>query len=170
MIPLVLSHPSSNPLGNFPFTSLKIQIQNLTISYLLCCYSSESSYCLSLLQSHFFYSCFSTFYSQYGVICVKHKLDHVTYLAQCSVIAPHLFPNRNQHHHSGQEGLTWSDPRFLSDITSYFSLPLTHCSLVTRSPGVASAWKALLPGVNLHSSVFTSFRSFLSDTDPDQLI
>lgn len=75
--------------------------------------TAEASCTASLLLS-------SSFYSQRGMIFVKH---HVTYLAQCPAIAPHSFQNKNRRPHSGQEGLTRSDPCFLSDIPSHCSCP-----------------------------------------------
>lgn len=45
-------------------------------------------------------------------------------------------------------------------------LPLTHCSLVTRSTGVPSTWNGRPPDVNIHSSLPASLRSILGDALP----
>ena len=107
---------------------------------------------------------------------MKHEFDHVTYLAHCPAIAPHLFQNKNQHPHCGQEGLkkvislfsVWHSLLLLLPHDSCDSWLGSHCCLVTRSSGVLSAWEALPPGANMHNSLPTSFRSFLSDSStPD---
>lgn len=93
-----------HPLGKSIFTSLKIQVENLTTLSPL------------LLLPWFLYSpglrlkppalchcfCSSSSYPQDGVIFVKLGLDHDAYPAQCPKVAPHSFQNKNQHPHHGQ--------------------------------------------------------------------
>lgn len=95
------------------------------------------------------------------MIFVKLGLDHVAYSAQHSTVAPiHFRTNiltvvRKVFHRQ-----TPVSPLTFPSATP----PPSHCPLVTRTPGVPSDWKALPSGVSIHSSLPTSFRSFLGDT------
>lgn len=140
LIPLVRSYLSSCLLGNPMFTTLKIQTQNLPIACALSCSSLVQATVLSpgWWQKPPSYPLAPPCSHQHWVGC---KLGHASHLAQWPAIAPYLFQHKNQHQHITVVTKPLDGQTPLSDHTCCYSLPVTHSSMVTSSPGVSSAWK-----------------------------